>query len=50
MTVLGKLFIEETAQMEQWSDAVSSLAHSSLKVHYSYRLYFFVAKNHLRIS
>ena len=28
----------------------SSLAHSSLEVHCSYRLKFFVAKNHLRSS
>ena len=29
---------------------LSSLAHSSLEVHCSYRLKFFVAKNHLRSS
>ena len=33
--------------MEQW---LSILAHSSLEVHCSYRLKFFVAKNHLRSS
>ena len=35
--------------MEQ-GQMLSSLAHSSLEVHCSYRLKFFVAKNHLRSS
>ena len=50
MIVLGKyLYLEETTQIEQWPDA-SSLAHSSLKVHCSYRLKFVSTKNHLRRS
>ena len=37
--------------MEQWPDVLfSSLAHGSLEIHCSYRLKFFVAKNHLRSS
>ena len=40
MIVLGKLFLEETTEKEQM---LSSLAHSSLEVHCSYRMKFFVA-------
>ena len=39
-------------RQQKWNSGqmLSSLAHSSLKVHCSYRLKFFVAKNHLRSS
>ena len=46
MIVLGKLFLEETTEMEQWPDILSSLVHSSLEAHCSYSVKFF--KNHLR--
>ena len=38
-------------RQQKWnSGQMSSLAHSSLEVHCSYRLKFFVAKDHLRSS
>ena len=39
-------------RQQKWNSGqmLSSLAHSSLEVHCSYRLKFFVAKNHLRSS
>ena len=39
-------------RQQKWNNGqmLSSLAHSSLEIHCSYRLKFFVAKNHLRSS
>ena len=49
MIVFGKLFLEETTEIEQWPDTyLPVLFTCSLKAHCSYSLKFFVVKNHLR--
>ena len=44
------LIFQRTQQRWNSGQMLSSLAHSSLEVHCSYRLKFFVAKYHLRSS
>ena len=43
-------FLQRRQQKWNSGQMLSSLTHSSLEVHCSYRLKFFVAKNHLRSS